>query len=35
MMSFEESIFATEAELNLTNVEKPRMLSKVRPAYVN
>jgi carbamoyl-phosphate synthase large subunit len=35
MMSFEESIFATEAELNLTKVEKPRMLSKVRPAYIN
>ena len=35
MMSFEESIFATEAELNLTNVEKPRMLSKARAAYIN
>ena len=35
MMSFEESIFATESELNLTNVEKPKMLSKTRPAYVN
>jgi carbamoyl-phosphate synthase large subunit len=35
MMSFEESIFATEAELNLTKLEKPKMLSKVRPAYVN
>ena len=35
MMSFEESIFATETELKLTQVEKPRMLSKVRAAYVN
>jgi carbamoyl-phosphate synthase large subunit len=35
MMSFEESIFATEAELRMTRVEKPRMLSKVRAAYVN
>ena len=35
MMSFEESIFATETELKLTHVEKPRMLSKVRAAYVN
>ena len=35
MMSFEESIFATEAELRMTLVEKPRMLSKARAAYVN
>jgi carbamoyl-phosphate synthase large subunit len=35
MMSFEESIFATEAELKKTHTEKPRMLSKVRAAYVN
>ncbi len=35
MMSFEESIFATEAELRMTQVEKPRMLSKARAAYVN
>jgi carbamoyl-phosphate synthase large subunit len=35
MMSFEESIFATETELKMTQVEKPRMLSKVRAAYVN
>jgi carbamoyl-phosphate synthase large subunit len=35
MMSFEESIFATEAELKMTQLEKPRMLSKVRAAYIN
>jgi carbamoyl-phosphate synthase large subunit len=35
MMSFEESIFATESELKLSHSEKPRMLSKVRAAYVN
>jgi carbamoyl-phosphate synthase large subunit len=35
MMSFEESIFATEAELKMTHPEKPRMLSKARAAYVN
>lgn len=35
MMSFEESIFATEGELKMTHVEKPRMLSKTRAAYVN
>jgi carbamoyl-phosphate synthase large subunit len=35
MMSFEESIFATEAELKRTNTEKPRMLAKSRAAYVN
>ena len=35
MMSFEESIFATESELKMTHNEKPRMLSKARAAYVN
>ena len=35
MMSFEESIFATETELKMTNALKPRMLSKTRAAYVN
>lgn len=35
MMSFEESIFATESELKMTHVGKPRMISKVRAAYVN
>ena len=35
MMSFEESIFATESELKMTSTEKPRMLSKARAAYVN
>jgi carbamoyl-phosphate synthase large subunit len=35
MMSFEESIFAAEADLKLTHQEKPRMLSKARAAYVN
>ena len=35
MMSFEESIFATEDELKITQIEKPRMISKVRAAYVN
>jgi carbamoyl-phosphate synthase large subunit len=35
MMSFEESIFATETELRMTKAEKPRMLSKTRAAYVN
>jgi hypothetical protein len=35
MMSFEESVFATEAELKRAHPEKPRMLSKTRAAYVN
>lgn len=35
MMSFEESIFATEAELRLREQEKPRLLPKTRIAYVN
>ncbi len=37
MMSFEESIFASETELKLRHTEKPRMLAKVRAAstYVN
>jgi carbamoyl-phosphate synthase large subunit len=34
MMSFEESIFATESELKV-GVERPRLLAKSRPAYVN
>lgn len=35
MMSFEESIFATESELKMRHTEKPKMLAKARPAYVN
>ena len=35
MMSFEESIFATEDELKIRHSEKPKMLAKARPAYVN
>ena len=35
MMSFEESVFATETELKPTHVEKPRTLSKTRSTYVN
>jgi carbamoyl-phosphate synthase large subunit len=35
MMSFEESIFASEAELKLRDGEKSRVLSRPRPAYVN
>jgi carbamoyl-phosphate synthase large subunit len=37
MMSFEESIFAKEADLKLRHTEKPRMLAKIRHAssYVN
>jgi carbamoyl-phosphate synthase large subunit len=35
MMSFEESIFASEAELKMRHTEKPRLLAKTRPAYVN
>jgi len=35
MMSFEESIFATESELKTRQLEKPRLLAKSRPAYVN
>jgi carbamoyl-phosphate synthase large subunit len=35
MMSFEESVFATEAELKIRQPEKPRLLAKSRPAYVN
>jgi carbamoyl-phosphate synthase large subunit len=35
MMSFEESIFATETELKLRQPGRPKMLAKVRPAYVN
>ena len=35
MMSFEESIFATETELKLRQPGKPKMLAKARPAYVN
>ena len=35
MMSFEESIFATEVQLKTRHTEKPRMLAKARPSYVN
>jgi carbamoyl-phosphate synthase large subunit len=35
MMSFEESIFATETELRVTQMERPKLLAKSRPAYVN
>lgn len=37
MMSFEESIFAREADLKMRHTERPRMLSKVRAAstFVN
>jgi carbamoyl-phosphate synthase large subunit len=35
MMSFEESIFAHEDSLKMRHAEKPRMLSKTKPAYVN
>jgi carbamoyl-phosphate synthase large subunit len=35
MMSFEESIFVSEAELQMRHTEKPKMLAKTRPAYVN
>ena len=35
MMSFAESIFATESELKVAHAQKPRMLSKTRAAYVN
>ncbi len=35
MMSFEESIFASENELKLRQTNKPRLLAKTRAAYVN
>jgi carbamoyl-phosphate synthase large subunit len=35
MMSFEDSIFATEKELTLRQTEHPRILAKTRTAYVN
>jgi carbamoyl-phosphate synthase large subunit len=35
MMSFEESIFITEAELKMRHTEKPKMLAKSHAAYVN
>ncbi len=35
MMSFEESIFANEADLKVRHTDKPRMLAKSRAAYVN
>jgi carbamoyl-phosphate synthase large subunit len=35
MMSFEESIFVLESELKSRQTEKPRMLAKTKPAYVN
>jgi carbamoyl-phosphate synthase large subunit len=34
MMSFEESIFASESELKMRQVEKPKLLAKSRTAYV-
>jgi len=35
MMSFEESIFAPEPELNARQMEKPRLLAKSRPVSVH
>jgi len=35
MMSFEESIFATETELKSPDPERPKVLAKTRAAYVN
>ena len=35
MMSFEESIFASESDLKARHTDKPRMLAKSRAAYVN
>jgi carbamoyl-phosphate synthase large subunit len=35
MMSFEDSIFATEAEIKLRHGGNPKILSKTRTAYVN
>jgi carbamoyl-phosphate synthase large subunit len=35
MMSFEESIFANEADLRVRLTDRPRLLAKSRPAYVN
>ena len=35
MMSFEESIFATESELKSPDPERPKVLAKTRAAYVN
>jgi hypothetical protein len=32
MMSFEESIFASEADLKMRHTDKPRMLAKIRHA---
>jgi carbamoyl-phosphate synthase large subunit len=35
MMSFEESIFASETALQVRQTETPKLLAKSRPAYVN
>jgi len=35
MMSFEESIFATESQLKTRHLEGPKILAKTRAAYVN
>jgi carbamoyl-phosphate synthase large subunit len=35
MMSFEESIFATESQLKSRHLEGPKILAKTRAAYVN
>ena len=35
MMSFEESIFATEAELRARHLEGPKIFAKTHAAYVN
>jgi carbamoyl-phosphate synthase large subunit len=35
MMSFEESIFATETELKMRHAERPKMLARSRAVYVN
>lgn len=35
MMSFEESIFAAESDLQTRQTDRPRMLAKTRAAYVN
>jgi carbamoyl-phosphate synthase large subunit len=35
MMSFEESIFATEMELKQKQLDSPKIFARTRPAYVN
>jgi carbamoyl-phosphate synthase large subunit len=35
MMSFEESIFLLESDLKVRQTDKPRMLAKTKPTYVN